>query len=49
MRIIIELKRGSSPKLTLNRLFSHTALQQNFNVNALALVRGRPRLLTLKR
>jgi len=48
MRIIIELKRGSSPKLTLNRLFSHTALQQNFNVNALALVRGRPRLLTLK-
>lgn len=48
MRIVIELKKGAIPKLTLNRLFSHTALQQNFNVNNLALVKGRPQLLNLK-
>ena len=48
MRIVIELKRGSLPKLTLNRLFSHTALQQNFNINNLALVKGKPLLLNLK-
>jgi len=48
MRIVIELKRGSLPKLTLNRLFSHTALQQNFNINNLALVNGRPQQLNLK-
>lgn len=48
MRIVIELKRGAVPKVVLNQLFSHTALQQNFNVNNLALVNGRPRLLNLK-
>jgi len=47
-RIVVELKRGSVPKLTLNRLFSHTPLQQNFNMNNLALVKGRPKLLTLR-
>ncbi len=48
MRIIIELKKSASPKIILNHLFSHTSLQQNFNVNALALVNGRPEVLTLK-
>lgn len=48
MRIVIELKRGAVPKVVLNQLFSHTALQQNFNVNNLALVDGRPKLLNLK-
>ena len=48
MRIVIELKRGAIVKVILNRLFSHTALQQNFNVNNLALVDGRPELLNLK-
>ncbi|HUZ16912.1 MAG TPA: DNA topoisomerase (ATP-hydrolyzing) subunit A [Spirochaetia bacterium] len=48
MRIVIELKKGSIPKVTLNRLFTLTPLQQNFNVNALALVNGRPKLLNLK-
>ncbi|MGI9257084.1 MAG: DNA topoisomerase (ATP-hydrolyzing) subunit A [Salinispira sp.] len=48
MRIIIELKRGIIPKVVLNNLFNHTQLQMNFNVNALALVNGRPQLLTLK-
>lgn len=48
MRIVIELKRGTSPKIILNHLFSHTQLQANFNVNALALVDRKPQVLTLK-
>jgi DNA gyrase subunit A len=48
MRIVIELKRGAIPKIVLNQLFAHTALQSNFNVNNLALVDGRPKLLNLK-
>ncbi|HKJ84685.1 MAG TPA: DNA topoisomerase (ATP-hydrolyzing) subunit A [Spirochaetia bacterium] len=48
MRIVIELKKSASPKIILNHLFSHTQLQQNFNVNALALVNGRPEVLNLK-
>ncbi|WP_020613791.1 DNA topoisomerase (ATP-hydrolyzing) subunit A [Sediminispirochaeta bajacaliforniensis] len=48
MRIVIELKRGAVPKIVLNQLFSHTALQQNFNVTNLALVDGMPKQLNLK-
>ena len=48
VRIVIELKRGSIPKVVLNQLFSHTALQSYFNVNNLSLVKGRPQLLNLK-
>ncbi len=48
MRIVIELKKSASPKIILNHLFSHTQLQQNFNVNALALVDGRPEVLDIK-
>jgi DNA gyrase subunit A len=48
LRVVIELKRGASPKIILNQLFTHTQLQVNFNVNALALVRGKPELLDLK-
>ena len=48
MRMVIELKRGASPKVVLNHLFTHTSLQVNFNINNLALVNGRPKLLNLK-
>jgi len=48
MRIVIELKRTVSPKVTLNLLFNHTSLQSNFNVNNLALVDGMPKLCNLK-
>jgi len=48
IRIVIELKRGAIPRVVLNKLFMNTQLQQNFNINALALVDGRPKLLTLK-
>ena len=48
MRIVIELKKGISPKIILNFLFTHTQLQVNFGVNNLALVNGRPKTLNLK-
>ncbi|HUX50714.1 MAG TPA: DNA topoisomerase (ATP-hydrolyzing) subunit A [Spirochaetia bacterium] len=48
MRVVIELKKGASPKIVLNQLFANTQLQVNFNVNALALVHGRPRVLTVR-
>jgi DNA gyrase subunit A len=49
MRIVVELKRGAQPKKVLNQLFKYTALQSSFSVQLLALVRGEPRTLTLKR
>ena len=51
MRMIVELKRDAQPMKVLNNLFKHTALQQTFGINMLALVdRGMlPRVLTLKR
>lgn len=48
LRVVIELKKGISPKIILNQLFNQTQLQVNFNVNALALVDGKPKLLNLK-
>lgn len=48
IRIVVELKVGAEPMVVLNQLFARTALQSNFNVNNLALVRGRPQMLTLK-
>src|SRR6185312_10824018 len=51
MRIVIELKREAQPGKVLNALFKHTALQQSFGVNTLALVENgtQPRVLTLRR
>src|SRR5215203_1212227 len=51
MRAIIELKRDAQPMKVLNNLFKHTALQQTFGVNFLALVENgtQPRILTLRR
>ncbi len=51
MRAVIELKRDAQPMKVLNNLFKHTALQQTFGVNMLALVEAgtQPRVLTLKR
>lgn len=48
MRIVIDLKRGAIAKIVLNQLFSKTPLQSNFGVINLALVNGRPVVLTLK-
>ncbi len=49
MRIVIELKRGTVPKKSLNRLFKYTPLQSTFAINTLALVNGEPRMLSLKK
>ena len=47
MRIVIELKRDANPKITLNRLYKHTQLQENYSMIMIALVDGQPRLLNL--
>ncbi len=48
MRIVIELKRDAVAEVIINQLYKHTALQESFGVNMLAIVEGRPRVLTLK-
>ncbi len=48
MRIVIDVKRDANTNVVLNKLFKMTALQSSFSVNQIALVKGRPRLLTLK-
>jgi DNA gyrase subunit A len=48
MRIVIELKRDAVSEIILNQLYKHTALQESFGVNMLAIVEGRPKLLNLK-
>jgi len=48
LRILIELKRDAKPQSVLNNLYKHTALQQSFPVNMVALVDGTPQTLTLK-
>ncbi len=48
MRVVIELKRDSQPAVVLNQLFKHTQMQVTFGVINLALVKGVPKVLTLK-
>jgi DNA gyrase subunit A len=48
MRVVIELKRDAVAEVLLNQLYKHTPLQESFGVNMLAIVEGRPRLLSLK-
>src|SRR5258706_1804723 len=47
MRIHVELKRDAVPQVALNKLFKHTALQSTFGYNAVALVDGVPKTLSL--
>lgn len=48
MRIVIDVKKDANANVILNKLFKMTALQSSFSVNCIALVKRRPRLLTLK-
>lgn len=48
MRLIVELKKGEDPQVVINQLFKYTPLQDSFNINAIALVGGKPQRLTLK-
>jgi DNA gyrase subunit A len=49
MRIVVELKRGELPDVVLNNLYKHTKLQVGFGITLLAIVAGRPRVLSLLR
>ncbi len=48
IRIVLELRKGASPKYVTNGLYKYTRLQDSFNVNFLALVGGKPRILGLR-
>ena len=48
MRIVIDVKRDANAGVVLNKLFKMTPLQSSFSVNNIALVKGRPKCLTLK-
>ncbi len=48
IRVVIELKRDARPQAVLNNLYKHTAMQQSFPVNIVALIDGIPQTLTLK-
>ncbi len=47
-RVVIEIKRDAIPKVVINNLYKHTALETSFTVNALAIDHGRPKTLGLK-
>ncbi len=47
MRVVIELKRGETAEVVLNNLYKHTQLQMSFGVIMLAIVAGRPKVMTL--
>jgi DNA gyrase subunit A len=47
MRIQVDLKREAIPQVVMNKLFKHTAMQTTFGYNAVALVDGVPRTLSL--
>jgi DNA gyrase subunit A len=48
MRVVLELRAGSQPRVTLNNLYKFTAMQSTFSANMLALIDGSPRVITLK-
>ena len=48
MRIVIQVKRDANANIVLNNLYKYTALQTSFGINMLALVDGRPKVLSLK-
>ena len=48
IRIVLELRKGANPKFIINALFKYTRLQDFFNVNFLALVKGQPKILNLR-
>jgi len=47
-RVVIELKRDALPKIVINNLYKHTALESSFSVSMLAIDHGRPKLLSMK-
>src|SRR5450432_3530553 len=47
-RVVIELKRDALPKVVINNLYKHTAMESSFAANMLAIDHGKPKLLSLK-
>ena len=47
-RVVIDLKRDGNPKVIINNLYKHTALESSFSTNMLAIDHGKPKLLSLK-
>src|SRR6187549_3471672 len=47
-RVVIELKRDANPKVVINNLYKHTAMESSFAASMLAIDHGRPKLLSLK-
>jgi len=48
IRIVVDIKRDANPQVVLNKLFSYTELQTTFGANLIAIVNGKPQILTLK-
>jgi DNA gyrase subunit A len=48
MRVVYDLKRDAMSNVVLNQLYKNTSLQTTFNVNNIALVKGRPKMLNIK-
>ncbi len=48
LRLVIEVKNGINPEALLAQLYKHTKLEDSFGINAVALVDGQPRTMTLK-
>lgn len=48
MRVVYDLKRDAMSNVVLNKLYKYTSLQTSFNVNNIALVKGRPKMLNIK-
>ncbi len=48
IKIIVDLKRDANPQVVLNKIYSYTALQSTFGAILLAIVNGKPQILTLK-
>ena len=48
IRIVVDVKRDANPQVVLNKLFSYTDLQTTFGANLIAIVNGKPQVLTLK-
>ena len=48
IRIVIDLKKDANPQVVLNKIYSYTELQTTFGANLIAIVNGKPQILTLK-
>ena len=48
LRIVVDIKRDANPQVVLNKLYSYTSLQSTFGAILLAIVNGKPQILTLK-